>query len=601
MEGSFVSTGISDFEIHKPISENEATNFWIRVRQVAHNQANTLLVDMDVFENTGELLITIKGLKAQKTILETPELIIPKSKLFEVNWKKYDANKSFSREDLEKEGVWIILGEQSGISNHLVKKLDDARQDCVLIQSGLYFNQIENGDLPIYQINPLQKRHFKQIFEEEIVNKKRNCKGIIHCWGFNNSDKYPNINQIEESQLNGSMSVVHLLQAVSELQITPSPRLNIITNGTQFSNTKDEQINIAQAPLWGLARVIANEFPEVDCSRFDLKFTPAEEDIDVLFEDLITNNSEKEIAIREQQRYVPRLEKHFLNQKQKEHTLTFEENATYLITGGTGGIGFFFAKWLLTKGAKNIILLSRSGGSEVVQDKIKSLNKEGSTIQIEKADINNLNALGKIINQIPTDKPLKGIFHAAAIIDDSAIINLDTDKFYKVLQAKVIGTWNLHQLTKDLELDYFVLFSSVATLLGTTGLANYVAANSFLDAFAKFRHLQNLPALSINWGVWDNIGFAAASDVNAAEEGVIPMQAFEYTKLFEQVVGLEVAQEAIMDFDFVKMQDFNPAVRQNTFYSKIVELKAVTKEEKQENTLRDKLVLATSKKEQKKY
>jgi myxalamid-type polyketide synthase MxaE and MxaD len=602
MQGSFVSTGISNLEIYQAISES--TDFWLVAKQEPTDQKNTLLVDMDVFDDTGKLIISVKGLKAQKTILEIPQVVIPESKLYQVNWEKYNPTKSFSRKDLEKEGVWIVLGEQGSISKELLTKFDTAHQECVLIQSGLYFNQIENTDCPTYQINPLQKRHFKQIFEEELIAKKQHCKGIIHCWGFNNSDNLLSINQIEESQLHGSMSVVHLLQALSELQITPSPRLTIITNGTQFINSKDKQINIAQAPLWGLSRVISNEFPEVECTRFDLEFTPSDAAVDMIFGDLMTPNLEKEIAIREEERYVPRLEKHFLNTKQKEYVLTFEENATYMITGGTGGIGFFFAKWLIAKGAKNIILISRSGGSEVVQDKIKSLNQEGANVQIAKADITNLNTLTKITAKIPSKEPLKGIFHAAAIIDDSAIINLDTDKFYKVLQAKVMGTWNLHELTKDLNLDHFVLFSSVATLLGTTGLANYVAANSFLDAFAKFRHLQNLPALSINWGVWENIGFAAASDVNAADEGVHPMPAYEYVKLFEEVVGTKTAQQAIMDFDYDKMQDFNPIARNNPFYSKVLDTKLGTvfsaEAEKQENSLKDQLASATSKKEQKK-
>lgn len=110
--------------------------------------------------------------------------------------------------------------------------------------------------------------------------------------------------------------------------------------------------------------------------------------------------------------------------------------------------------------------------------------------------------------------PLRGVIHAAGVLDDGILQQLTPERSHRVMNPKVTGAWNLHQLTQDIPLDYFIMFSSAASLLGSPGQANHVAANTFLDALAQYRRHQGLPALSINWGVWSDIGAAAKRQVS---------------------------------------------------------------------------------------
>ena len=184
--------------------------------------------------------------------------------------------------------------------------------------------------------------------------------------------------------------------------------------------------------------------------------------------------------------------------------------ATYLITGGHGGLGLAVARWLVEKGARHLVLLSRSGASPASESVAAELAAEGATVSTIQADISNESDLARALSEIRnTMPPLRGVIHAAGVLDDHMLLNLDAESFRRVLAPKVLGAWNLHTLTAGIPLDFFVVFSSVASVLGSPGQANYAAANAFLDGLAHDRRARGLPCLSINWGPWAEVGMAA--------------------------------------------------------------------------------------------
>ncbi|MBD2364812.1 SDR family NAD(P)-dependent oxidoreductase [Anabaena minutissima FACHB-250] len=190
--------------------------------------------------------------------------------------------------------------------------------------------------------------------------------------------------------------------------------------------------------------------------------------------------------------------------------LTFRADSTYLITGGMGGLGLLVAEWMVEKGARHLVLLGRSGANGEVKQSIKTLQQMGAQVMVTQADVVNLEQMTKVIEDIERSlPPLRGIIHAVGVLDDGVLQQQTWERFTKVMSPKVEGAWNLHQLTQHLPLDFFVLFSSVASLFGSPGQANHAAANAFLDTFAHYRQQQELPGLSINWGVVTDIGAAA--------------------------------------------------------------------------------------------
>jgi acyl transferase domain-containing protein/acyl-CoA synthetase (AMP-forming)/AMP-acid ligase II/NADPH:quinone reductase-like Zn-dependent oxidoreductase/NAD(P)-dependent dehydrogenase (short-subunit alcohol dehydrogenase family)/acyl carrier protein len=185
-------------------------------------------------------------------------------------------------------------------------------------------------------------------------------------------------------------------------------------------------------------------------------------------------------------------------------------DATYLITGGHGGLGLAVARWLVEKGARHLVLLSRNGASPAGEETVAELTAKGATVATMQADVSNEGDLARALSEIrATMPPLRGVIHAAGVLDDHLLLNLDAESFRRVLAPKVLGAWNLHSLTADLPLDFFVVFSSVASVLGSPGQANYAAANAFLDGLAHDRRSRGLPCLSINWGPWAEVGMAA--------------------------------------------------------------------------------------------
>jgi NADPH:quinone reductase-like Zn-dependent oxidoreductase/acyl carrier protein len=191
--------------------------------------------------------------------------------------------------------------------------------------------------------------------------------------------------------------------------------------------------------------------------------------------------------------------------------LTSRSEATYLITGGHGGLGLAVARWLVEKGARHLALLSRSGAS-AAEAVVSELTAKGADVRTIQADVSKESDVARALAEIrDTMPPLRGVIHAAGVLDDHLLVNLNAESFQRVLAPKALGAWNLHSLTADLPLDFFITFSSVASVLGSPGQANYAAANAFLDGLAHDRRSRGLPCLSINWGPWAEVGMAARS------------------------------------------------------------------------------------------
>ena len=176
-----------------------------------------------------------------------------------------------------------------------------------------------------------------------------------------------------------------------------------------------------------------------------------------------------------------------------------------VITGGTGMAGSAVAAHLVAcYGVAHVVLVSRSGAdAEGVAVLVGELEGAGAQVSVVACDVADRDAVAALIAQLPAQYPLKGVFHAAGVLDDGLIASLTAQRVDAVLRAKVDGAWNLHELTQHLDLSAFVLFSSMAGIVGTPGQGNYAAANSFLDGLAVYRRAHGLAGLSVAWGLWE--------------------------------------------------------------------------------------------------
>ncbi len=259
-------------------------------------------------------------------------------------------------------------------------------------------------------------------------------------------------------------------------------------------------------------------------------------------------------------------------------TGSIHADKTYLITGGLGGLGLTVADWLASKGASHLVLLGRSAGSEEARRAVQSLEERGITVRLAQGDVANGDDVARVLAEIERDlPPLRGIIHAAGVLDDRTLLQTEAEQFRRVMAPKIQGAWNLHTQTLNHQLDFFVLFSSVASLLGSQGQANYAAANAYMDALAIYRRQQHLHALTINWGPWAKIGLAASQE-NRGErmslQGMMSLLPDEAVAAMEYLLEQDATQAAVMGFNIRQWHQSHPEAAGLPLFADLVQTMA---------------------------
>jgi len=254
----------------------------------------------------------------------------------------------------------------------------------------------------------------------------------------------------------------------------------------------------------------------------------------------------------------------------------FKSDVTYLITGGMSGFGFELAKWMIRNGACHLALVSRSGARDAsILEDIEYLRSIGKQIVDCRADVTSLQDVERIVGEISSDlPPLKGIIHGAMIIDDQFMSEMDEECFNKVLYPKMLGAWNFHQVTQDIELDYFIKFSSFSAVIGAVKQANYNAGNAFLDALSHYRHARGLPSLTINWGALIGAGFVERNQKTAAylnKLGMKPYKMLDTQYVMSLLLPKSNVQVVASIVDWAQLVKLSPALSKAPLYSKVVQ------------------------------
>jgi NAD(P)-dependent dehydrogenase (short-subunit alcohol dehydrogenase family) len=178
-------------------------------------------------------------------------------------------------------------------------------------------------------------------------------------------------------------------------------------------------------------------------------------------------------------------------------------DASYLVTGGLGMLGRSVAKWLIDKGAKHLVLTGRTASAEAAQEVFGAAEINSGAIRVEAADISREEDVSRLMQTISNElPPLKGVVHSAGVLDDGVLAQLDWGRFERLFEPKVYASWLLHEYTKSLDLDFFILKSSLLSLLGSAGQGNYTASGAFVDSLTAHRHAVGLRAMAINWCAW---------------------------------------------------------------------------------------------------
>ncbi|MFI6731270.1 beta-ketoacyl reductase, partial [Streptomyces atratus] len=314
--------------------------------------------------------------------------------------------------------------------------------------------------------------------------------------------------------------------------------LVVVTRGA-VSAGGSEVRDLAGAAVGGLVRSAQAEHPgrfvlvDVDDVEFSL--------------DTVTGVGEPQVALRGGVLFVPRLVRAgvtaVLDRGVDGVAGGWSSGGTVLVTGGMGGLGVVLARHLVSVcGVRRLVLTSRrGGGAEGAGELVSSLLGLGAvSVELVACDVADRGALEGVLAGISEEFPLCGVVHAAGVLDDGLVGSLTAERLGAVLRPKVLGGWNLHELTRGLALDAFVVFSSAAGVLGVPGQGNYAAANAFLDGLVEFRVAEGLPGASLAWGLWGDTGvggmgggLSEGDRSRMARGGVLPLSVVDGLRLFD--------------------------------------------------------------------
>ncbi|MGF1521110.1 MAG: alpha/beta fold hydrolase [Leptolyngbyaceae cyanobacterium] len=451
---------------------------------------------------------------------------------------------------------WLIFRDAQGTGQALVKQL---RSQGARVIEVCQANAFAAFDTHSFAVNPSQPEDFMALQSAIADWMPSSQQRILYLWGLDQSATTP-------ADLAPAVAgLLHLVQALVSRPLG-NPQLWVVTCNTQSVDATDPLTSPMQAPLWGMGSTIALEHPDLWGGLIDLEdatVAPDKGDATLaiaLLNHIIQTTAEDRVAFRQTQRWGARL-RSLPSLEPNSTSLTIHSHGTYLITGGVGALGLHVAQSLVRQGAKTLVLLSRRGERPEHLSALTPLRQAGVTVQVEAVDVAIAEEITDLIQDIQAAlPPLRGVIHAAGVLDDGLLASQTWTRYQTVMQPKVEGAWNLHRATQNINLDFFVLFSSAASLLGSPGQSNYAAANAFLDALAYSRRKQGLPAQTINWGPWQAGGLATQQQTvqRLSIRGVQSFTPEEGIRLFEAVLSNSPAlppQLGIVQVDWATLLD----------------------------------------------
>jgi len=518
---TYLPVAFDQLRISSPLPSTLWTH--ARLRGDEGSDPSSPIADVRIFDEAGESVGGISGLLLRRAGARRA----PADWFYEVAWNETGRSGAVMGEPAQ----WLIFMDAEGTGEAFARLLETNGHRVVRVESGAGYDELLRGEY----------------------------RGVVHFWS------------LCESPERSGCSILHILQHFGNDNGIAPPRLWLVTRGAQ--PVTGGTVFIDQAPVWGLGRVVALEQPEMWGGLIDLDPSDSENSARDLFDEICGAGNEGQVAFRGGRRFVARLRRRPPSRVTAAPAIVAD--GSYLITGGFGGLGGVLARWLVDQGARHLILAGRSAPADAGKELQRELEAAGAQVIAAQTDVANDSDVARLLSLIETDSaPLRGVFHAAGVLADAVLLQLDWDRVQKTMAPKAAGAFNLHRRTLGLPLDYFVMFSSAASILGSPGQGGYSAANAYLDALAHYRQSLGLPALSINWGPWEEVGMAASSNANTARRwagaGMQRIGLQDGMSAFELLLASGMPQAAVLRVNWPQYVNQVPAGSARSYIADLV-------------------------------
>ncbi|KAF2755475.1 nonribosomal peptide synthetase 7 [Pseudovirgaria hyperparasitica] len=456
--------------------------------------------------------LSMNAIKAQDMNDPPDASIEPRATELAITWKESSSKGTITADPSKLTGTWGMI--RSNYSGPLSMKIMDG-----LLQNGLSVRWVDLQD----------------------INTWTDLSGLLCVWEPQVENDVDHVEQL-------TTEAFAQLQAIIRAQLA-QPLLWVTLNAVDTGSGEIELPGLHSSTLWGLMRTARNEHTELSLRLVDLDINLA---ADTSLVKALAMINEPECAVRHSGILLPRLENVNITSRGAQLLRT---DGAVIITGGLGSLGRRVAMWLaISHNIRDIVLLSRRGTDTPGTDSfVKELADAGAQATVLSCDIASRESVDNAISLFTALRPLRGVVHTAGLLDDGALQDLTPERINRVLGPKVHGAWNLHQSTQGLDLDMFLIFSSISGIIGNPGQSSYAAANTFLDALAYFRRSQRLPGTSVAYGPWAGGGMAEKlSKLGLARwqrMGFNMIQSDESLQLTENAIrsGRPLAAVAVLD------------------------------------------------------
>jgi acyl transferase domain-containing protein/acyl carrier protein len=509
------------------------------------------------------------------------------------SWKRSPLPKVYGQRILsDQTSSWLVFVDECGFGDKVIHQLQEAHQKVTSVKTGAQFSQLSEA---AYTLNPQAREEYHTLFNE-LRASDRIPDTILHLWslteagtGLSGSDF------LKICQDLGFYSLLFLAQAIGEQLSEETIQIKVISNNLQ-EVIGDEALTPEKATLLGPCRVFSQEYPNVECASIDIVLpksgTQQEKELqELILGELTAKTSDPIVAYRGSHRWMQVFEP--IRLEKLDHLKPrLRDNGVYLITGGLGGIGLVLAEYLTQTVKAKLVLIGRTAlpprseweswlKTHSEQDvmsrkilKLQSIEEIGAELLPLSADVTDMAQMEEAIAQAHERfGQIHGVIHAAGIAGDRIMQVGSLEEGERVMASKVKGTLILDRLLRKATLDFFLLSSSITSILGGVGQVAYSAANAFLDAYAH-QHRSKQTVISINWGPWQEIGMAVNTAVpeNLKEEreqelrtGILPQEGKE---AFSRILGSSFPQLIVSTRDFSALIEQSKRVSGSSSFDK---------------------------------
>jgi myxalamid-type polyketide synthase MxaC len=575
-DGAVVGHGVDEVRLYR---RTHGGPLWVhaKLRPAAGEVSKIVTGDLAIYDGAGHLVCETKGARFQY-LDDSPGVVsqhVPDDWYYVVRWRLQDLGGPAVRGVAG--GMWLVFADHQGAADRIADLRRIAGERIILVTRGDRWHF--DGVRAIIRLDHPEDYG-------ELLAKVPHPSVVLHLWSLDATGSPEGVEPISEALALGPESVLNLLQAVQSAPSRPPPRIWLVTADAQAVIEDDGCRAPWGSTLWGLGRSLSVEHPDLWGGLIDLEPGVPKSTVEQLIREVEQGTVEDKVAYRGGDRYVARLVPRVTALRQTGQFVV-RSDRTYLITGALGGIGLSIARWLVECGARHLLLVGRTplpkrhdwSALDVASlparrvQAISELEALGATVEVMTCDVAAAGELENCLNRWrERNAPaVCGVFHAAGVAHLQSLEKQDGVSLRRTAAAKMMGAWQLHRLFRDEKLDCFVLCSSTAALVSWPLLGAYAAANAFLDALAQLRRACGLPALSINWGVWGEVGMALAQDarVHMPKGAAAISTACGLAALRQLLIDCDT-QTAVMPINWREFAEAYPALAADPFLGTMV-------------------------------